>query len=60
MHQDRHTSGRFAPEVDRQQDWFLLHGEENDQGTVLRFVRKLDTCDPNGNQDIAISVGRFF
>ncbi|KAL3871747.1 hypothetical protein ACJMK2_039725 [Sinanodonta woodiana] len=42
---DYHTTGHVPPTVDKHQDWFLLHGEENDFGTVLKFVRKLDTCD---------------
>lgn len=51
---DLHTTGHFAPLVDKSQDWILLHGEENDYGTVFKFVRKLDTCDPN---DIQINDG---
>lgn len=42
---DRHTTGHSAPVVDKSQDWILLHGEENDFGTVLKFTRKLNTCD---------------
>ncbi|KAH3710540.1 DBH-like monooxygenase protein 1 homolog isoform X2 [Dreissena polymorpha] len=42
---DMHTIAHAHPVVDKSQDWFLLHGEENDMGTSLRFVRKLDTCD---------------
>ncbi|KAL3871757.1 hypothetical protein ACJMK2_039735 [Sinanodonta woodiana] len=42
---DYHTTAHAPPVLDKQQDWFLLHGEENDFGTVLKFVRKLDTCD---------------
>ncbi|KAK3087968.1 hypothetical protein FSP39_012921 [Pinctada imbricata] len=45
--QDRHTVGHSPPVVDASQDWFLLHGEENGFGTVLKMIRKLDTCDPN-------------
>ena len=43
---DRHAKAHAMPEIDKHQDWFLLHGEENDMGTVLKFARKLDTCDP--------------
>lgn len=43
---DRHTTAHAPPIVDKSQDWFLLHGEENEYGTILKFVRKLDTCDP--------------
>ncbi|KAL3871758.1 hypothetical protein ACJMK2_039736 [Sinanodonta woodiana] len=42
---DYHTTMHAAPVVDKQQDWFLIRGEETDFGTVLEFVRKLDTCD---------------
>ena len=41
--------------MDKSQDWFLLHGEENDFGTVLKFVRKIDTCD--SAEDMVIQVG---
>ena len=50
---DRHSSGHFEPAVDSSQDWILLHGEENDFGTVLKTVRKLDTCD---DDDVKITV----
>ena len=51
--QDRQTTGHTAPELDASQDWFLIHGEENDQRTLLKFIRKLDTCDKD---DIPIGV----
>jgi len=51
--QDYHTTGKKQPEEDASQDWFLLQAEENDKGTVLKFVRSIDTCDVN---DIAINV----
>ncbi|XP_052095209.1 DBH-like monooxygenase protein 1 homolog [Mytilus californianus] len=44
---DYHTTEHSAPVKDRSQDYILLNGEENDFGTVLKFVRKLDTCDEN-------------
>ncbi|KAK3088535.1 hypothetical protein FSP39_020262 [Pinctada imbricata] len=44
---DRHSVGHSLPVVDASQDWFLLHGEENSFGTVLKMVRKFDTCDQN-------------
>ncbi|KAK3586447.1 hypothetical protein CHS0354_001829 [Potamilus streckersoni] len=49
---DCHTTAHASPVVDIHQDWFLLHGEENDFGTVLKFVRKLDTCDKNEDEKI--------
>nr|ADP08787.1 dopamine beta hydroxylase [Azumapecten farreri] len=42
---DCHTVEHVMPKEDDSQDWTLLHGEENDFGTLLRFTRKLDTCD---------------
>ena len=52
---DRHTTAHAPPVLDKSQDWFLLHGEENDYGTVLKFARKLDTCD---SEDMAIDVSK--
>ena len=53
--QDRHTTeNHTAPILDASQDWLLLHGEENDQGTILKFIRKLDTCD--SPDDIPVNV----
>ncbi|KAL3871755.1 hypothetical protein ACJMK2_039733 [Sinanodonta woodiana] len=49
---DYHTTAHAPPVVDSHQDWFLLHGEENDFGTVLKFVRKLDTCDKTEDKKI--------
>jgi len=42
---DRHTTGHVAPVKDQSQDWHVLMGEENEFGTVLKFVRPIDTCD---------------
>ncbi|KAL3871756.1 hypothetical protein ACJMK2_039734 [Sinanodonta woodiana] len=49
---DYHTTAHAPPVVDSHQDWFLLHGEENNFGTVLKFVRKLDTCDKTEDKKI--------
>lgn len=43
------------PEVDPSQDYQLLLGYENSTHTVLRFRRRLDTCD---HHDIPITVRR--
>ncbi|XP_053668366.1 MOXD1 homolog 2-like [Anopheles marshallii] len=45
--QDRHVKkhGNGEPLVDSSQDYVLLLGYENQTHTVLRFKRKLDTCD---------------
>ncbi|XP_017776388.1 PREDICTED: MOXD1 homolog 2 [Nicrophorus vespilloides] len=53
--QDRHVKGNAPdkePEVDTSQDYQLLLGYENSTHTVLRFSRKLDTCD---HHDIPIT-----
>ena len=44
------------PVVDSTQDWHLLKGEENDFGTVLKFVRKLNTCDEKDDMAIPVSA----
>ncbi|XP_036325473.1 MOXD1 homolog 2 isoform X2 [Rhagoletis pomonella] len=53
--QDRHIkkNGNVEPLVDPSQDYILMRGYENATHTVLRFRRKLDTCDTMG--DIAIT-----
>ncbi|XP_068142933.1 LOW QUALITY PROTEIN: MOXD1 homolog 2 [Drosophila tropicalis] len=53
--QDRHVTRNGDPEpvVDPSQDYMLMMGYENATHTVLRFRRKLDTCD--GSHDIAIT-----
>ncbi|XP_035698652.1 DBH-like monooxygenase protein 1 homolog [Branchiostoma floridae] len=42
---DRHATENSLPPEDESQDWELLSGYENDTHTVLRFKRKLQTCD---------------
>ncbi|XP_065360587.1 MOXD1 homolog 2 [Calliphora vicina] len=53
--QDRHLKRNGDPEpiVDPSQDYMLMLGYENRTHTVLRFRRKLDTCD--NVHDIAIT-----
>ena len=53
--QDRHVkrSGDVEPAVDSQQDYVLMLGYENATHTVMRFKRKLETCD---TYDMPISV----
>lgn len=57
--QDRHVkkTGDIEPVVDPSQDYTLLLGYENATHTVMRFKRKLDTCDTS--YDIPISVRNF-
>ncbi|KAK3593667.1 hypothetical protein CHS0354_013563 [Potamilus streckersoni] len=33
--------------MDESQDWFVVHGYEDDSGTTIRFRRKFITCDLN-------------
>uniref|UniRef100_A0A194ALW7 DOMON domain-containing protein n=1 Tax=Pinctada fucata TaxID=50426 RepID=A0A194ALW7_PINFU len=44
---DRHSVAHAVPKIDQSQDWILLHGFENSFGTVLKFTRKIITCDPD-------------
>ena len=47
------------PEVDDHQDYELLEGWEKDNQTILRFSRKLITCDPDDYTiDVSIHVLR--
>lgn len=53
--QDRYVDvGSAEPQIDPSQDYSLMKGYENSTHTVLRFRRKLDTCD--NKHDIVISV----
>ncbi|XP_035668392.1 DBH-like monooxygenase protein 1 homolog [Branchiostoma floridae] len=42
---DRYADAKAEPSVDESQDWELVSGYENGTHTVLRFNRKLTTCD---------------
>ncbi|XP_035687497.1 uncharacterized protein LOC118423447 [Branchiostoma floridae] len=42
---DRYAEAKAQPSVDESQDWELVSGYENGTHTVLRFNRKLTTCD---------------
>ncbi|KAL9703555.1 hypothetical protein quinque_007073 [Culex quinquefasciatus] len=54
---DRHVkkNGDGQPVVDSSQDYVLLLGYENQTHTVLRFKRKLDTCDVAYDVPITVS-----
>lgn len=56
--QDRHIkkNGDGEPFVDPSQDYVLLLGYENATHTVMRFKRKLDTCDTSHDIPITVSV----
>ncbi|CAH1269899.1 MOXD1 [Branchiostoma lanceolatum] len=42
---DRYADANAQPAMDESQDWELVSGNENGTHTVLRFNRKLITCD---------------
>jgi DOMON domain len=53
-HIKKHSDGE--PIVDPSQDYILLLGYENATHTVLRFKRKLETCDTSHDIQITVSV----
>ncbi|KAL4218772.1 DBH-like monooxygenase protein 1 [Mactra antiquata] len=55
---DRHTVGHSTPVVDKSQDWHLLLAKENEFGTVLKFVRKIRTCDDSEDENIQLGTSR--
>lgn len=59
--QDRHIpihSNNGEPVLDPSQDYVLLSGRENASHTILRFRRKLRTCDEKYDVAITVSVGK--
>ena len=44
--QDRFADAEAIPPIDKQQDYELTGSEESGGKTVLKFKRKIDTCDP--------------
>ncbi|XP_066276602.1 DBH-like monooxygenase protein 1 homolog [Branchiostoma lanceolatum] len=42
---DRYADAKAQPSMDESQDWELISGNENGTHTVVRFNRKLTTCD---------------
>jgi hypothetical protein len=56
--QDRHIplhSKNGEPVLDPSQDYVLMSGHENATHTILRFRRKLDTCDEKFDVPITVS-----
>lgn len=53
-------SGDVEPVVDPSQDYVLMLGYENATHTVMRFKRKLETCDTSYDIPISVSVNFFF
>ncbi|XP_033726627.1 DBH-like monooxygenase protein 1 [Pecten maximus] len=56
---DYHTTQHAPPIVDQSQDWFLIAGKETASGTVLTFVRKLNTCDSADDMVITSDTTRI-
>jgi len=50
---DRHGVGHY-PKIDDHNDYKLISGTENNGRTVIKFSRKIDTCD---KQDIKLQEG---
>ena len=51
---DCHATGRTSPIVDKSQDYVLLGGAEVDGYTILKFKRKLITCDQANDMNIKV------
>jgi hypothetical protein len=43
--QDRYAEGEYMPAIDDHNDYHLVSGEESNGTTILKFYRKIDTCD---------------
>ena len=52
---DCYATAKATPQIDAQQDYILLDGVEVDGYTILKFKRKLVTCD-KGKTDVDIKV----
>ncbi|KAL4218773.1 hypothetical protein ACF0H5_021360 [Mactra antiquata] len=55
---DRHTTGHSPPVMDKSQDWHLLLAKENEFGTVMKFVRRINTCDDTEDEVIQEGTSR--
>ncbi|XP_031554202.1 DBH-like monooxygenase protein 1 isoform X2 [Actinia tenebrosa] len=51
---DRYAEGQWMPEIDEHNDYHLTFGEEKNGKTILKFYRKIDTCD---KKDIKLTEG---
>ncbi|XP_002734974.1 DBH-like monooxygenase protein 1 homolog [Saccoglossus kowalevskii] len=56
---DRHASHYGEPRIDEKQDYILLYGREEDEYTILKFERKLDTCDDGQDRIITSDTMRL-
>lgn len=55
--EDRYAEGKTEPRLDRKQDWKLLWGKNFRSFTILKFERKLRTCDKD---DRTIEVTQLY
>ncbi|EDO49634.1 predicted protein [Nematostella vectensis] len=51
---DRYADGEYMPKIDDHNDYKLISGTEENGKTILKFSRKIDTCDP---RDRKIKIG---
>jgi hypothetical protein len=51
---DCYATGNAAPSADSSQDWVLLEANEQDGYTMLKYKRKIETCDTQ--YDRAVNV----
>ncbi|XP_070564615.1 DBH-like monooxygenase protein 1 homolog [Ptychodera flava] len=56
---DRHAKSKSEPIVDDQQDYRLLLGKEEDDFTILKFERLIDTCDDEHDWLITSDTSRM-
>ncbi|XP_070581119.1 DBH-like monooxygenase protein 1 homolog [Ptychodera flava] len=56
---DRHAVHYGEPRIDEKEDYRLLHGTQVDGFTILKFERKLDTCDDGYDWIITRSTARL-
>nr|XP_006815112.1 PREDICTED: DBH-like monooxygenase protein 1 homolog [Saccoglossus kowalevskii] len=56
---DRHALHYGEPRIDIKQDYTLLYGREEDEYTILKFERKLDTCDDEQDRIITSDTMRL-
>lgn len=54
--QDAWASQNTRPVLDEQQNWNLIDGAEVDGYTILKFSRKLYTCDTEKDVQIKVNI----
>jgi hypothetical protein len=53
---DCYATGFQAPVADENQDWILLDGAEQDGYSILKYRRKLLSCDSQFDRNITVSI----